>query len=71
VIQLEQQHLNRLFPDYAEYSRHVPALLPRLIPGPQKNPHPFRMQLYLRNKEYQAGTGFVAGMLFLLWKLLA
>ena len=69
VIQLEEQHLRSLFPDYAEYADQVPALLPRLTPAPQKNPQPFRGSLYLKNKEYQAGAGFAAGMLFLLWKL--
>ncbi len=32
VIQLEQQHLRRLFPEYAAYAREVPALAPRLTP---------------------------------------
>jgi protein-S-isoprenylcysteine O-methyltransferase Ste14 len=70
VIQLEEQHLREIFPDYAEYAAQVPALLPRLTPAPQKNPQPFRTSLYLKNKEYEAGAGFAAGMLFLLWKLL-
>jgi protein-S-isoprenylcysteine O-methyltransferase Ste14 len=69
VIQLEEQHLRQLFPDYADYASSVPALLPRLTAAPGKNPQPFRVSLYLRNKEYQAGAGLAAGMLFLLWKL--
>lgn len=69
VIQLEEQHLRALFPDYADYAAEVPALAPRLTPAPQKNSQPFRVSLYLRNREYQAGAGFAAGMLFLLWKL--
>ena len=69
VIQLEEQHLRDLFPDFAEYAKAVPALVPRLTPAPQKNPQPFRFSQYLRNREYQAGAGFAAGMLFLLWKL--
>jgi protein-S-isoprenylcysteine O-methyltransferase Ste14 len=71
VIQLEQQHLHNLFPEYAEYASRVPALLPRLTPGPQRNPHPFQVRLYLTNKEYQAGVGLLAGMLFLLCRLAA
>lgn len=71
VIQLEEQHLRRLFPEYAGYAASVPALRPRLTPWPENSPHPFELRLYLRNKEYQAGTGFLAGMLFLLWKLAA
>ena len=71
VIQLEQQHLRRLFPEYAAYAASVPALLPRLTPAPKKTPHPFEIRLYLLNKEYQAGTAFAAGLVFLLWKLAA
>src|SRR5512141_2516040 len=36
VIQLEEQHLRRLFPEYATYADHVPPLLPRLTPYPKK-----------------------------------
>ena len=71
VIQLEEQHLRAIFPAYAEYARRVPALWPRLKPAPPKNPNPFRFALYLRNQEYNAGAGFAAGVLFLLWKMLA
>ncbi|MBZ5622736.1 MAG: isoprenylcysteine carboxylmethyltransferase family protein [Acidobacteriia bacterium] len=70
VIQLEEQHLRRLFPEYAAYAAQVPALFPRLRPLPQRNPNPFQVALYLTNKEYHAGVGLAAGMLFLLWKLL-
>ena len=70
VIQLEEQHLRELFPEYAAYAAEVPALLPRFRPAPAKNPNPFRVSQYLRNKEYEAGAGFAAGMLFLLWRLL-
>lgn len=69
VIQLEEQHLRRLFPDYARYAAQVPALVPRLTAAPQKNSNPFRFALYLRNQEYQAGAAFIVGMLFLLWKI--
>ena len=71
VIQLEEQHLRRLFPEYAAYAANVPALWPRLRPFASKNRNPFRAGLYLKNQEYQAGVGLAAGMLFLLWKLLA
>ena len=70
VIQLEEEHLRELFPDYADYANEVPALVPRLRPATPKNSNPFRVSLYLRNKEYEAGAGFAAGMLFLLWRLL-
>ncbi|MBZ5582517.1 MAG: isoprenylcysteine carboxylmethyltransferase family protein [Acidobacteriia bacterium] len=69
VIQNEEQHLRRLFPDYAAYAARVPALWPHLGPF-RKTPNPFRLQLYLRNQEYKAGAGFAAGLLFLLWKVI-
>lgn len=66
VMELEEQHLRKIFPEYAAYAARVPALAPRLRGG--KCPHPFRWPLYLKNQEYQAGLGLLAGMLFLLWK---
>jgi protein-S-isoprenylcysteine O-methyltransferase Ste14 len=70
VIELEEQHLRHLFPEYADYARRGPALWPRLRPVPGENPNPFRVALYLKNQEYQAGAGFTAGVLFLIWKML-
>jgi protein-S-isoprenylcysteine O-methyltransferase Ste14 len=69
VIQLEEQHLRRLFPEYATYAQQVPSLLPRLSAYPQRSSNPFRGSQYLRNQEYQAAIGFTAGVLFLLWKM--
>ena len=69
VIQLEQQHLRSLFPEYAAYAARVPALLPRMSPAADK-PRAFQWTLYVKNREYQAAAGFLAGALFLLWKAL-
>jgi protein-S-isoprenylcysteine O-methyltransferase Ste14 len=69
VIQNEEQHLRQIFPEYAEYAERVPALIPRLNPARENNANPFCAGLYLKNQEYQAGLGFLAGMLFLLWKV--
>ena len=69
VIQNEEQHLRGIFPDYTAYASHVPALFPRLTPARSETSNPFRASLYLRNQEYQAGLGFLAGMLFLLWRM--
>ena len=68
VIQNEEQHLRSIFPDYAAYADRVPALFPRLTPANSETSNPFRASLYLKNQEYQAGLGFLAGMLFLLWR---
>ena len=70
VIQLEEQHLRSLFPEYAPYAERVPALWPRHTPAPTENSNPFQAALYLRNQEYQAGAAFGAGMLYLLWRVL-
>jgi len=70
VIQNEEQHLRSLFPDYAAYADRVPALWPRPSKNSGKSANPFSWALYLRNQEYQAGVGFAAGMLFLVWKML-
>lgn len=66
VIELEEQHLRKLFPEYARYAERVPALRPRL--RPIASAQPFRASLYLRNQEYQAAAGFAVGALFLIWK---
>jgi protein-S-isoprenylcysteine O-methyltransferase Ste14 len=71
VIQLEEQHLKDLFPEYRDYAATVPALLPRFRGGGVgASRRLFRWRLYLKNREYQAGAGYAAGMLLLLWKAL-
>ena len=67
VIELEEQHLRKLFPEYAGYAAGVPALRPRLTAG--TGHERFSWRLYFRNQEYQAAAGFLAGVLFLLWKV--
>ena len=66
VIELEEQHLRKLFPQYADYADRVPSLLPRGRRSPDQKK--FRADLYIRNQEYQALLGFLAGALFLLWR---
>ncbi|MGO9093911.1 MAG: methyltransferase family protein [Bryobacteraceae bacterium] len=66
AIQLEQQHLRALFPEYADYAARVPLLWPRLARAGA--PGRFRWRLYARNEEYKALLGFLAGALFLAWK---
>ena len=64
AIELEEQHLRKLFPEFKDYADRVPALWPTL--RPVKKPGDFRWELYVRNREYQALTGFVAGALYLI-----
>jgi protein-S-isoprenylcysteine O-methyltransferase Ste14 len=68
VIELEEQHLAKLFPAFADYSRRVPALLPSMRGAPAKVA--FRWDLYMRNREYQALIGFAAGAILLVLKAL-
>ncbi len=66
VILLEEQHLRRLFPEYADYARRVPSLLPRRKgwPGASR----FSWRQYRKNQEYQAALGFLAGVALLVSK---
>lgn len=67
VVELEEQHLAKLFPQFEEYARRVPRLVPRLAAA--KDPRkPFRWKTYLRNREYEALAGYVAGVAVLVWK---
>lgn len=68
VIELEEQHLRHLFPEYEVYAGQVPALWPRLAAPPA--PGKFAWALYAKNQEYQALLGFLAGAAWLLWKAL-
>lgn len=66
AITLEEQHLQNLFPDFADYARRVPLLVPYCPPYPSAGRFSFRQ--YLFNREYEAGLGFLAGVAFLIAK---
>jgi protein-S-isoprenylcysteine O-methyltransferase Ste14 len=66
VIELEEQHLRKLFPQYASYANRVGRLIPRW--GIEQSREHFALSLYIRNQEYQALAGFLAGAAFLIWK---
>ena len=65
VVELEEQHLRSLFPEYADYAKRVPRLWPRLSSNGSK---PFQWSVYKRNQEYQAFAGFLIGVAVLIWK---
>jgi protein-S-isoprenylcysteine O-methyltransferase Ste14 len=67
VIELEEQHLSNLFPNFGAYSKRVPSLW--LTLQPIKSDARFRWSLYIRNREYQALLGFLAGEAFLVAKV--
>lgn len=68
VIELEEQHLRHLFPAFDEYAQRVPALWPTRHAS-NCGSH-FRWELYVRNREYQALLGWLAGMALLVVKVL-
>ena len=68
VVELEEQHLRKLFADYADYAKRVPKLIPR-ITAAKAGKH-FEWRLYRRNREYEALAGFLAGAAVLIWKTL-
>ncbi|HVT91658.1 MAG TPA: isoprenylcysteine carboxylmethyltransferase family protein [Bryobacteraceae bacterium] len=67
VIELEEQHLRKLFPEYADYARRVHKLLP--VPPRVKSEGSFRWSVYRRNEEYQAALGLLAGAAWLIYRL--
>jgi protein-S-isoprenylcysteine O-methyltransferase Ste14 len=68
AIELEEQHLRKLFPNFAAYAERVPALWPTL--DAVKRNERFRWDLYVRNREYQALIGFALGAALLVGKIL-
>lgn len=69
AIDLEEQHLGKLFPDFKNYAQRVPALWPvwkRSVRPAER----FRWPLYVHNREYQALLGFLAGAALLIAKVL-
>jgi hypothetical protein len=66
VIEQEEQHLRKLFPAFRSYAERVPLLLPR--GRKMRSQERFRPSLYMRNEEYNAGLGYLAGLAWLIWR---
>jgi len=69
VIEQEEQHLRKLFPQYEAYARTTPRFLPRVRKAASSE-H-FSWELFWRNREYQAVLGWLAGLLVLIGKIRA
>jgi len=72
VIRDEEAFLHAKFPEFEEYARQVPRMLPRIMParvGDQGGG--FSMGLYLKHREYNAlmGAGVMFGTLIAKMKL--
>lgn len=73
VVELEEQHLARLFPAFANYTRRVPKLIPSppsTAPAGVNTAKRFQWCVYRKNEEYQAAVGFLIGVAVLVWKTL-
>jgi protein-S-isoprenylcysteine O-methyltransferase Ste14 len=71
VIRDEEAFLRRTFPEFEEYARRVPRMLPRLTPGSghgNETPAGFSLDLYLKHREYNALVGALAMMAALVAK---
>jgi hypothetical protein len=62
VIRDEEAFLRRRFPEFEEYARRVPRMLPRLTAQSgheNEGPTGFSLELYLKHREYNALLGAV------------
>lgn len=69
VIRSEEEFLRRRFPEYQEYARRVPRLVPRLRAFADGG-GTFSWALYRKHREYNAGLGAVLLMLALAAKMM-
>jgi protein-S-isoprenylcysteine O-methyltransferase Ste14 len=70
VIQGEEKFLRERFPEFEEYARRVPRMLPRLIPASaSERGGKFSMNLYLKHREWNALLGAIALMAMLVTKI--
>jgi protein-S-isoprenylcysteine O-methyltransferase Ste14 len=67
VVELEEQHLREIFPDYGPYAARVS----RFLPGTpySTSSERFSPALYLRNQEYKAALGFLIAVGWLLFRV--
>lgn len=67
VIRAEERFLREKFPEFDEYARRVPRMLPRVSPAPSGDGGGrFSMELYLKHREWNAllgAVGMVAGLM--------
>ena len=69
VIRAEEAFLRTRFPEFDEYARQVPQLLPRLTPF-RHHSQSFSWELYWKHREYNAALGALAVLAALAAKLL-
>jgi protein-S-isoprenylcysteine O-methyltransferase Ste14 len=67
VIRAEEEFLRARFPEFEDYARRVPRLLPRLSAQPGGTS--FSWELYQKHREYNAAMGSAAIIAILLTKV--
>jgi len=69
VIAGEERYLRQAFPEYDDYARHVPRMLPRLTPyGSERSS--YSSARYWKHREYEASLGCAVVLAVLVVKLI-
>jgi len=69
VIAGEERYLRQTFPEYEDYARHVPRILPRFTPyGSQQSA--YSSARYWKHREYEASIGCAVVLAILVVKLI-
>jgi protein-S-isoprenylcysteine O-methyltransferase Ste14 len=66
VIELEEQHLRKIFASYEAYAARVHRLLPSRHWASAKRS--FSWPLYRQNQEWKAALGFAIALVWMVWK---
>jgi protein-S-isoprenylcysteine O-methyltransferase Ste14 len=66
AVELEEQHLRKIFPAYELYAKRVARFVPRSKWDGSKMP--FSWALYRKNQEWKALLGFLLAVVWLAWK---
>jgi len=69
VIRSEEAFLREKFPEFEDYARGVPRILPRILPASSEAGGKFSMELYLKHREWNALLGSVAIVVALVVKI--
>jgi len=71
VIKSEEAFLREKFPEFEQYARQVPRMLPRIVPARSGNQGTaFSLGLYRKHREYNALVGALAMLAALVAKML-
>jgi protein-S-isoprenylcysteine O-methyltransferase Ste14 len=69
VIRSEERFLREKFPEFEEYARRVPRMLPRIYAAPGSQSGGFSLALYMKHREWNALLGALAMVAALIAKM--